>query len=138
MSSIWKFRPKRLKDTARVLFKSRMAAAGTFILILFIFLAVAAPLLTSSDPEYDRVSGALAHPSWYTYFGEGSRLSQNFNLEAHTGFRSDPFQNQWVFSSSPSLRAQYSPGISAEGSGGSVQISLDGASPSGSYSANLY
>src|SRR5213593_192364 len=117
MNSNWKFRLKRLKDTGRILFQSKMAAAGTFILILFIFLAVAAPLLTSYDPEYDRVSVALAHPSWFTYFGEGSRLSQNYNLEAHTGFSSDPFQNQWAFSSSPGLKAQYTPGISAEGSG---------------------
>src|SRR5213594_2933450 len=97
MKSQWKFRLNRAKNISAVIFKSKMAAAGILILAIFIFLALAAPIITPYDPENTRVSGSLAQPAWYTYFSEGARLSQNFDLEPRTGFTSDPFNNQWQF-----------------------------------------
>src|SRR6266568_8295395 len=129
MSSVWKFRFKRVKDFIGILFRSRMATAGIIVLVLFIFMALAAPLLTPYNPDLDKVSGIEAHPSWFTSFGEGARLSQNFNLESQTTFSSDPFTNGWISSpSDPKLSASYSPNISAQGTGGSIKITLDKSS----------
>jgi len=144
MSTAWQFRFKRLRGVLKVLFKSRMATLGVIILGLFIFSALAAPILTPYDPETSQVAGPLAHPVWFTYFSEGARLSQNLNLESQPTFTSDPFNDQWTFTSSDNnLGASFFPGFSSggvsTGSRGSIRIVLDRGSSTtaGVYTAKL-
>lgn len=141
MNSNWRFRFSRARNLVAVLLKSRMAVAGIMIIIIYISLAVGAPLVTPYNPETSLVSGALAPPAWYSYFGEGSALSQNVVLESRAGFYSDPLTQGWVINApvgSP-LKAAYDQNMNSLGSGGSVSITLDrSSSPSaGSYSGSF-
>ena len=124
-----------------------MAIAGLAILILYLTAAVAAPLISPYDPRNSIVSGNRDPPSWYRYFGEGARLSENWALESNPGFSTDPLSPSqgWQFhpGSSPQratgLSAIFDPTTSSVGSGGSIQISLSRSSttPAGSYSGTF-
>ncbi len=146
MNPNWQFRLKRIRNVISVLFKSKTAVAGIIILALFTGLAIGAPLATcltqcGADPNFTTVSGSLAEPSWYSFFNEGSRLSQNYMLEPNGGFSSDPLgTNGWKFTSSGNfLSASYYPDISySTGTGGSIGVTLDKltATP-GNYTARV-
>src|SRR5712692_1806968 len=122
-------RLRALRNFSRVITSSKMATSGVIILVVFSFLAVAAPLLTSYDPEYGGpVSGSLAPPVWYSVFGEGARLSQNLVLDQKTSFTTDPFSQGWQFStpSPDNLKESFNSTYSFFRSGsGSIQITLD-------------
>src|SRR3989475_12730095 len=59
---------------------NRLAATGTFFLALFIFAAVAAPVLTPYSPQGTVVSGPLAAPTWVKYIYGDRGLSPNVNF----------------------------------------------------------
>lgn len=52
-------RSKRAADSLRLLFSSRVAVAGLLLVLFWIFVAVAAPVLTSFDPVKDQDYRAL-------------------------------------------------------------------------------
>src|SRR5947209_19143153 len=85
---------KRITGFLRTLFKSKMAIVGLIILVVYGFLAVAAPLVTPYDPQHTIVAGSYAPPSWYRYLSEGASLSQNQVLDSHPGFPVDPVQER--------------------------------------------
>jgi ABC-type dipeptide/oligopeptide/nickel transport system permease subunit len=76
------FRLIRLKNFLLVLLKNRLAFAGLALLLLFVFAAVAAPVLTSNYPT-EKVGGILAPPSWSSYFS-GIGHSQNAQFSGLT------------------------------------------------------
>ena len=128
----WKFRARQTGGFVRTLFKSKMAIAGLIILIVYGFLAAAAPLLTPYDPQRTVVSGSFAPPAWYRYFNEGSGLSQNQALDSQTAFTTDPLQTGWTFAASdPTLvKASYDPTTNFLLGSGSLKITVDrSASP---------
>src|SRR5713101_6111383 len=90
MNSNWRFRIIRFTGVVKVMLRSRMAVTGLLILGIYLVLAILAPLFTPYDPNDSIVSGPLARPEWWTYFSEGSHLSQNMALETNPGFYSDP------------------------------------------------
>jgi ABC-type dipeptide/oligopeptide/nickel transport system permease subunit len=105
-----------------------MAIAGVVLLFIYIFLALAAPILTPYDPTGGApVSGSDSPPSWYSVFSEGARLSQNLNLDPSTPFKTDPIQQGWRFSSSSAnVKESFNSSFSYFGSGsGSVQVSMN-------------
>src|SRR5467141_739310 len=70
----------RVTKFLRQMLSNRLALAGTFFLILFVFVAVAAPLLTPYSPQGTIVSGNLAAPTWVKYIYGDRGLSQNANF----------------------------------------------------------
>src|SRR3989337_2898500 len=70
------YRLQRFKGFLVTLLKNKMAFAGLVILVLYTFLAVAAPVLTPYDPQKSVVAGRLDQPSWVAALGEPG-LSQN-------------------------------------------------------------
>ena len=74
----------RVMRFLRQMLSNRLALAGTFFLLLFVFVAVAAPLLTPYSPQGKIVSGNLAAPSWVKYIYGDRGLSQNANFAGIT------------------------------------------------------
>jgi ABC-type dipeptide/oligopeptide/nickel transport system permease subunit len=62
------------------LLSNKLAFAGLFLLLSFVFIAVAAPILTPYPPQGAVVSGPLAAPVWVRYIKGDAGLSQNVNF----------------------------------------------------------
>ena len=124
-------RLRPVRGLFKVLFSTKMAGAGVIILSIYIFVALAAPLLTPWQPlSGPPVAGSLAPPLWFSYFSEGNRLSQNLALDQQTPFKTDPLLQGWQLNASDShIRANFNSTYTYFGSGsGSVQITLDRSS----------
>ena len=72
----WKF--------LRQMLSNKLAFTGAFLLIAFVFIAGAAPLLTPYPSQGAVVSGPLAAPVWVRYFKGDAGLSQNVNFAGIT------------------------------------------------------
>ncbi len=116
-----------------------MAILGLVVLVVYGFFAIGSPLVTPYDPQRDIVAGAYAPPLWYSYFSEGSRLSQNFVLESQPGFFSDPAQQGWDFIATDShLTESFDRNTSFGPGSGSVKITLDrGTGLTGTFTATF-
>jgi len=71
------FRILRFKKFMATLLGNKMSLTGLVLLSIFIFIALAAPLLTPYDPQGTVVSGRLATPSWTVYLTSDLGYSQN-------------------------------------------------------------
>lgn len=134
----WDVTLRRTAGFLRTLFKSKMAIAGLIILIVYGFLAIAAPIVTPYDPQSTVVAGGYSPPSWYRYVNEGASLSQNVALETRTGFFADPTQNGWQLKAyNPSLTGSYDTSTSFVQGAGSFKITLDPSSGPGNFTATF-
>src|SRR5712692_5847125 len=128
-ASGWRRTVQRVAGAFRLLFRSRMAILGLFLLSLFAVMSLGAPLLTPYDPNTDIVSGSYAPPIWVNYFSEGARLSQNFVLENTPGFATPASLQLWQFQPSANsqnhLTMSYDPSVSFSSGSGSARIVLD-------------
>jgi ABC-type dipeptide/oligopeptide/nickel transport system permease subunit len=128
-----------IRGLFKTLFSSKMAIAGLALLVIYIVLALAAPVLTPYDPLGGApVAGSDAPPSWYSYVSEGARLSQNLNLDPKTPFSADPSQQGWhLVSINSNVKESFNSTFSYFGSGsGSVQVNLNPSSVTpGTYTA---
>ena len=79
------FRLIRLKNFFLILVKNRLAFAGLILLLLFVFAAAAAPLLTSNYPT-EKAGGKLAPPFWVSYIYGNARYSQNAQFGSLTAY----------------------------------------------------
>lgn len=88
-----------------VFLHSKRAIIGLAILVIFVGMALAAPLLTPYDPVFDTyLTGVYSTPSWFRYLPGGQRLSENLRLLDHPGFDSPTSLREWTpfyISSSP-------------------------------------
>jgi len=108
---------KRFKGFWNTFRRSKRALFGVGILILYITMALAAPLLTSNDPiEGYYVAGDFAAPSWFRFLPGGEKLNENFLLALDPGFSTvtSLFQ-EWNFtassSESGSITLRYDPDV---------------------------
>jgi len=127
------FTLKRISGTLKVLVKNKMALVGLVLLFSFVFIALAAPLLTSYNPGAT-VSGELAQPDWVMNFPDGYYLSKNLAEPATNTFTSPASIQQWTLSASPATLANvqesYAPHVNfTSASQGSLQLSYTGNSP---------
>jgi ABC-type dipeptide/oligopeptide/nickel transport system permease subunit len=93
--STWAFTAKRFAGFVRVFLKNRRATAGLVIIFGFVFIAVAAPLLTpfdalGSDPTFQGyVAGKIAAPAWLrqlpVQLGGDPTLSENIQVVKDPG-----------------------------------------------------
>jgi peptide/nickel transport system permease protein len=98
---------------------NKLAFTGAFLLVAFVFVAAAAPLLTPYPPQGAVVSGPLAAPVWVKYFKGDAGLSQNVNFAGIT------VANESGVTLVPSVKGANSIDLqvsSVSGSGGHVSI----------------
>ena len=108
---------KRFKEFWNTFRRSKRGLFGVGILIFYIAIALAAPLLTPNDPIYDNyVAGDFATPSWFRSIPGGEKLNENFQLVTEQGFPTitSLFQ-EWNFttssSESGSITLRYDPDV---------------------------
>ena len=122
----WRQISKRSTGFLRLLFKSKMSVVGMVLLVLFSFLAIAAPVITPYDPQHEVVAGVYSPPAWYRYFNEGKLLSQNQVLDSHPGFQTDPNQQGWQFvTTNNRLSGAFDDKVSSVPGSGSYRLTLD-------------
>jgi ABC-type dipeptide/oligopeptide/nickel transport system permease subunit len=110
-----------------------MALVGLILLSAFVFMALAAPLLTSNAPVRT-VSGNLAQPEWVMNFPDGYYLSRNLADPATGTFTSPASIQAWTLSASPvtlaNVQESYARGVQLlNDSKGSLQLTYTGNSP---------
>jgi peptide/nickel transport system permease protein len=78
---------KRFKSFWNTFKHSKRALFGIGILIFYITIALAAPLLTPNDPAFGfYVAGDFAAPSWFRFLPGGEKLNEDFILVNDPGF----------------------------------------------------
>lgn len=127
------FTAKRILNTFRLLFRNKMAIVGLVLLIGYVFIAVAAPLLSPYAPK-EQVSGALAQPEWVMNFPDGYYLSKNIADPDGPAMTSPASIQAWTLSGSAgalaNLQESYQPGVEFRtDSKGSLQLRYSGDSP---------
>jgi len=82
-----KLQIRRFKEFWNTFRRSKRGLFGVGILIFYIAIALAAPLLTPNDPiKGFYVSGDFAAPSWFRSIPGGENLTGNFQLTTEQGF----------------------------------------------------
>jgi ABC-type dipeptide/oligopeptide/nickel transport system permease subunit len=128
-----RFTLKRVAGVLKSLVKNRRALIGLFLLAAFVFMALAAPLLSPYGPT-QTVAGNLAQPEWVTNFPDGYYLSKNIVSPSSGAFTSPSSIQPWTLSGSPAnltnVQESYSRGVNyLNASAGSLQLSYTGNSP---------
>ncbi len=72
----------RLKNFLATLLKNKLAATGVVFLLFFVFIALAAPILTPYTPSRDVVSGRFDAPAWISSINGPTGYSQNLAFSA--------------------------------------------------------
>jgi peptide/nickel transport system permease protein len=118
-------------NVSRVIIQNKRGALGIAILAFFIFIAVAAPLLTPYDPlliPKQMAASSLALPSWVRYLPGYGNMSENVSPIIDPGFSTSASLTQWKFvtdASGPYISLNYSSSEGSPNSGpGSIAISL--------------
>jgi len=71
---------------------------GLIILVLFVGISFAAPVVTPYDPTYQTyISGVYAYPSWFRYLPNNQHLSDNVLAIEKPGFDSPVALGDWDF-----------------------------------------
>lgn len=89
----------------RVVMQNRRGVLGTAILAFFIFVALAAPLLTPYDPlaiPKQWIASPLALPSWVRYLPGSGNLSENVSPIKDPNFSTNATLLQWEFTTNAS------------------------------------
>jgi peptide/nickel transport system permease protein len=128
-----RFQLGRAAGLFRLLLRNRMASLGLILIVVFSFIALAAPLLSPTIPTA-RISGNFAQPEWMSNFPDGHYLSKNIVFIGDPSFKTPSAINQWNISISDSSSAstQYSwdPTVSAPTDpAGSLKITHQGLAP---------
>lgn len=144
------FEIKRLLDFLKVFRRSKRGLLGIAIIVLFIFLAVGAPILTPYDPTaihtLPKVAYRLCKPTWYKYLFPNENISGNIDLIPNPSFSTASGIEQLDFATTltvqSSIHHEFASNIGyTEGSGpGSVAIKFRreaDTTPYGEVTANL-
>ncbi len=126
------FTLKRILSGLKTLTRNKMAVVGLFLLTVFVFMALAAPLLTPYNPQV-QVSGKYAAPAWLTNYPDGYYLSKNIVAPSTAAITSPASLQGWSLTAIPSamanLRLSYDPNIhNIAASKGSLKIDYSGNS----------
>ena len=96
------FMIKRLTGFLQTFRRSKRGTFGVGILVFFIIIALAAPLLTPYGPRQPKLAGSRAAPVWLRYLPGGERFSENFAPIIDPRFDSQTSLNEWKFEVTPS------------------------------------
>lgn len=97
-----KFQIRRFKEFWKTFRRSKRGLFGIGILILYVAIALAAPLLSPNDPINDTfVAADFAVPAWFKNLPGGEKLNENFVLVDRPGFPTPAsLFNEWNFTTS--------------------------------------
>jgi peptide/nickel transport system permease protein len=103
-----KFQIKRFRKFLATFRRSKRGLFGIAILVIYIAVALAAPLLTPNDPVNDTfVAADFAVPAWFKNFPEGDKLNENLILIEKSGFPTPvSLFNEWNFTTSTNEDAE--------------------------------
>ena len=103
-----KFQIKRFKEFWATFRRSKRGLFGIAILVVYIMVALAAPLLTPNDPVYDTfVATDFAFPAWFKNLPGGEKLSENQVLVEKSGFPTPAsLFNEWNFTTATNEDAE--------------------------------
>lgn len=83
------FTVKRFLNFFKVFVRSKRGIVGIGLLVVFTFMAVAAPLLTHNDPTFGLyVSSNYAEPAWFRYLPGGGNVALDVLTIKDPGFKS--------------------------------------------------
>jgi peptide/nickel transport system permease protein len=104
---------------------SKKGTLGILIIIFFIILASAAPLLTSHDPVFSRhLAGPWAAPSWFRYFSPET-LNENYATTQNPGFNTVDSLKEWNVTKQDFVEYIFNATFGSSQSGpGSMQLSI--------------
>jgi peptide/nickel transport system permease protein len=122
------FQLNRVGRFFRTLLGNRRSALGLLLLIVFIGLALGAPIWAPGNPNA-AVSGSLAQPEWTTSFPDGFYLSKNIVVVSDPEFTSPAAVQPWALSTSTAVsnvQMSYSPSIHPSSTKGSLQLNYIG------------
>lgn len=91
----------RFKDFWNIFKHSKRGLFGIGILVFYIGIALAAPILTPNDPFEKTLAGRYAYPGWFRSLPGNEKLSENFLLVNQAGFPTPDSLNEWNFTASP-------------------------------------
>ena len=124
-------RIRDLLNVLRVVVRSKRGVLGVAILAFFVFVAVAAPLLTPYDPlqiPKQMVASSLALPSWVRYLPGYGNKSENLSPIVDPSVSTSSSLEQWKFTVNTSgsyVSLGYSSSEGSPDSGpGSVAVSI--------------
>jgi len=91
----------------KVVMQNKRGVLGVATLAFFIFVALAAPLLTPYDPlaiPKQMIASPLAIPSWIKYFPNYGNISENLNPIEDPSFSTNASLQQWEFTTNTSTQ----------------------------------
>jgi peptide/nickel transport system permease protein len=104
---------RRFRNVAKVVMHSKRGVLGIAILVFFIFIALAAPLLTPYDPleiPKKMIASSLASPSWLRLFPGYGNLSENVSPIQDPSFSNNVSLQQFTINvTTPYVWVEYSP-----------------------------
>jgi ABC-type dipeptide/oligopeptide/nickel transport system permease subunit len=103
-----KFQIKRFREFLASFRRSKRGLFGVAILVVYVIVALAAPLLASNDPVDDTfVAADFAVPAWFKNLPGGEKLSENLVLVDKPGFPTPAsLFNEWNFTTSTNEDAE--------------------------------
>jgi peptide/nickel transport system permease protein len=124
-----KFALRRFLKTLRVVMQNKRGVLGIAILVFFIFVALAAPLLTQYDPleiPKKMIASPLAVPSWLRYFPGYGNLSENVSPVQDPSFSNNASPQEFTANTtSRHVSLEYAPDEGSPESGaGCIAIHL--------------
>jgi peptide/nickel transport system permease protein len=138
------FRLSQFKNFIKIFFKSKRAVFGIGILVIYIGIAIAAPLIAPTSPYERYVAGDYAYPIWLKYItGKPEMYNENFQITQDPNFNTlaSLQPKYWNFSTtSPYIDLIWNGSIGSELSGpGCAQILFErpGANPLGNIETQL-
>jgi peptide/nickel transport system permease protein len=140
------FRLKGFINVLKTIMRNKRGALGVAILTLFVFIAVAAPVIAPYDPitiPKEVIASPLAMPSWIRYIPGYEKVSENLNPIEDPGFSTSTSIQQWRFTTNATVQCvslEYSNKEGSPKSGpGCIAINLDRSeiSPMGGVKAVL-
>jgi len=105
---------RRFLNVLKVVIQNKRGVIGIATLIFFIFIALAAPLLTPYDPlriPKEMIASPIAIPSWIRYLPGYGNISENLNPIENPSVSTNASLQQWEFTtntSAPYISLEYS------------------------------
>lgn len=103
----------------KTIIRNKRGAVGVSILSVFIFIAIAAPLIAPYDPlaiPKELIGSPLAPPSWIKHLPGCANMSENLNPIDDPSFNTITSLQEWDFSSNLSIFQALPEYLSTEGS----------------------
>ena len=122
---------RRFFNVLKVVMQSKRGVIGAATLIFFVFVALAAPLLTPYDPlgiPREMMASPLATPSWLRYFPGYGNISENLDPVEDPSFSTNASLQRWDFTtnaSTPYVSLEFSSDEGSPDSGpGCIAVSV--------------